>query len=78
MRKHGKHRKYTDEDILTEANKYLEEGMTVISVATMLSMPISTLSWHLQYRLKDIDYALWVRVYDKIVTHTGRRRLDLD
>lgn len=74
MRKRGKYRKYSDEDILVEANKYLEEGMTMIDVATALSMPVSTLSWHLQYRLKDIDYALWVRVYDKTLTHTGCRR----
>lgn len=74
MRKHGKHRKYIDEDILTKANKYLEEGMTMIGVAAALSTPVSTLSWHLQYRLKDINYSLWTRVYNKIVTHTGRRR----
>lgn len=75
MRKHGKHRKYTDEDILTEANKYLEEDMTIISAVTALSIPVSTLSWHLQYRLKGINYSLWVRVYDKTLTHTGHRRL---
>lgn len=77
MRKHGKYgkyRKYSDEDILVEANKYLESGMTIINAATILSMLISTLSWHLQYRLKGINYALWVRVYSKILTYTGGRR----
>lgn len=75
MRKHGKHRKYSDEDILVEANKYLEEGMTIITAALVLFVPVSTLDWHLRVRLKDVNYTLWERVYSKILMHPGRRRL---
>lgn len=74
MRKHGKHRKYSDKDILVEANKYLESGMTIITVALALSVPASTLDWHLRVRLKSINHAMWERVYNKSLMHPGRRR----
>lgn len=55
------HRRYTQEDILAEANMFLS-GNTVKQVAVTLKAPVSTVSWHLIYPLKDINYSVWVRV----------------
>lgn len=54
-------RKYTQEDILAEANMFLS-GNTIKQVAVALKVPVSTVSWHLIYPLKEIDYATWMRV----------------
>lgn len=54
-------RKYTQEDILAEANMFLS-GNTIKQVAAALKAPISTVSWHLIYPLKGVNYSVWVRV----------------
>ena len=55
------HRKYTPEDILAEANMFLA-GHNLSQVSAALSVPMSTLSWHLIYPLRDVNYALWTQV----------------
>lgn len=62
MKKHGKHRRYTEEDILAEAREYLKDGVGLVDAAKTLHMPFSTLSWHLAYPLRYIDFALWEEV----------------
>lgn len=59
------HRRYTQEDILAEANMLLS-GRTIIQVSKILSMPPSTVSWHLIYPLEEIDYYLWKKVRAKL------------
>lgn len=66
MRKHSKCRKYTNGDILAEAKEYLKDGMKLTDVTRVLYVPLSTLSWHLTYPLRDIDRALWEEVRIKI------------
>lgn len=59
------HRRYTSEDILAEANMLLT-GRTIVQVSKIFHMPASTVSWHLIYPLKDIDYYLWRKVRAKL------------
>ena len=66
MKRYSKHRKYTDDDILVETKEYLKGGMKLVDVARMLHIPISTLSWHLTYPLRDIDHTLWEEVRIKV------------
>lgn len=66
MKRYSKHRKYTDDDILTEAREYLKDGVKLKDVARTLRVPISTLSWHLTYPLRDINHALWEEVRIKV------------
>jgi hypothetical protein len=44
MRKHGKHRKYTVEEILEEAQVFINSNMTMREVAAKFKMPKSTLA----------------------------------
>ena len=66
MKRYSKHRKYTDDDILVETKEYLKDDMKLVDVARMLRIPISTLSWHLTYPLRDIDHTLWEEVRIKV------------
>ena len=66
MKRHGKHRRYTEEDILAEAREYLKDGVGMVDAAKTLGMPCSTLSWHLAYPLRYIDFALWEEVHIKV------------
>lgn len=66
MKRHGKHRRYTEEDILAEAREYLKDGEGLESAAKTLHMPFSTLSWHLTYPLRYIDFTLWEEVRIKV------------
>lgn len=66
MKRHGKHRRYTEEDILAEAREYLKDGEGLESAAKTLGMPCSTLSWHLTYPLRDINFTLWQEVRIKV------------
>lgn len=80
---HIPHKKYTSEDILVKANMFLA-GYNLKRISNTLNTPISTVSWHLIYPLKEIDYATWMRVRDKLdkyaknksrVTHRLIRRI---
>ena len=75
MRKHGKHRKYTVEEILEEARVFINSNMTMREVAAKFKMPKSTLAWHLRYALARVDYSLWLVVHDRCVEnrHTYKR-----
>lgn len=81
MKKHDKHRRYTEEDILAEAREYLKDGVGLVSAAKTLCMPCSTLSWHLTYPLRYINFTLWQEVRIKIykskcanIEHMNRKR----
>ena len=66
MRKHGKQRRYTEEDILAEAEEYLKDGVRMQDAADTLSIPLSTLSWHLLHPLHSVNRGLWQRVREKV------------
>ena len=67
MRKHGKHRKYTVEEILEEAQVFINSNMTMREVAAKFKMPKSTLAWHLRCALARVDHSLWLAVNDRCV-----------
>ena len=55
------HKRYTDEDIIKEANLYLKHK-TMRSVSILLKMPIATVGWHLKHRLKLVEPILYKSV----------------
>ena len=68
-----KRRRYTTEDILAEANMLLT-GRTIIQVSRLFSTPPSTISWHLIYPLKEIDYALWKKVRARLDKYAKNKK----
>lgn len=78
MRTVHKHRRYTKNDILTEAHMYCVEQMTVIEISEQLKVPRATVSWHLLYPLKDIDYHMWVKVRCKCLAHAKKPERYMD
>ena len=59
-------RKYTSETVLREAEMYLE-GYSITQIAKQLKMPNQTVSWHLIYPLKEIDYTSWIEIRDRLL-----------
>ena len=53
-------RLYSDKEVVKEAEFFLDNNIGVIRTAKLLNMPKSTLHWHLNTRLKKIDYRLWM------------------
>lgn len=58
--------KYSAEIVSREAKLYLE-GYSIPQIAKMLKMPNQTVSWHLIYPLKEIDYWSWIEIRDKLL-----------
>ena len=52
------HKRYTNDDVIEEANLYIKHR-SMNTVAALREMPLSTVGWHLKYRLKKIDEVLW-------------------
>ena len=67
------HRRYTREDILAEANMLLT-GRTIMQVSKILNAPASTVSWHLIYPLKEIDYFLWKKVRTRLDKYAKNKK----
>ena len=78
MRKHGKHRRYTEEDILAEAEEYLKDGVRMQDAADTLNIPLSTLSWHLLHPLKNINYNMWVAVRKRCFMYAKKPEYYMD
>lgn len=53
--------RYSDNQVIAEAYLVLT-GCLYKDVSSMLKMPISTVGWHMKYRLKDVDKELYHRV----------------
>lgn len=54
-------RKYTEQDVLYEAELFLD-GATIRTIAQVLNIPKSTVSWHLIKPLRTIDLSLYKQV----------------
>lgn len=78
MRTVHKYRRYTKNDILTEAHMYCIEQMTIVEISERLKVPCATISWHLLYPLKDIDYRMWVKVRCKCLAYAKKPERYMD
>ena len=58
--------KYSSTDIRTEAQLFLG-GKSIPTIASILNIPVSTVSWHLIHPLKDIDYTAWIAIRYKLL-----------
>lgn len=54
-------RKYTERDIINEAELFLK-GTNIRTIAQILNIPKSTVSWHLIKPLRTIDLSLYKQV----------------
>lgn len=54
-------RKYSPETVITEADMLLS-GMKLSDISQALDIPMSTVSWHLIYPLRYINFDKWARV----------------
>lgn len=66
--------KYSDSDVLYEAYLFCVECKSMLEISRYLKVPRSTVSWHLLYPLKDIDYMLWTEVRRKCIKHAKKPR----
>ncbi len=58
-------RKYTERDIITEAEMFLN-GANIRTIAQILNIPKSTVSWHLIKPLRTIDLVLYKQVRERL------------
>lgn len=70
--------RYTESDILKEACMFCKEHISIVEIAKRLQMPRSTVSWHLLYPLKNINYSLWVVVRKECFTHAKKPEYYMD
>ena len=59
-------RRYTDLQVLEEAQEMLKEGSSTLSVADKLGIPQTTLWGHLNYRLRMLDHSLYLSVRERL------------
>ena len=65
-------RRYTDDDILTEARLFCELNMSIADIAKSLGVPLATVSWHLLYPLKNLNYRMWITVRCRCFAYTRK------
>lgn len=61
--------KYTDEQVLDEAEYLVEYGMSTYQMAAHFGIPQSTAWWHMSVRLKKIDSGLHKLVQNELWRH---------
>lgn len=70
-------RRYSDEQVIHEANVFLKTPGGVLAVAKLLKVPKSTIHFHITKRLGYINLELWLEVRKTIAYnkkhHTGGR-----
>lgn len=68
-----KKRRYTDQQVLDEANYIIDTWATYKRTADHFCMPRSTVGWHMKIRLQDLDLGLYNKVQNIIyVSYTAR------
>lgn len=65
-------KKYTPEQVKQEAVLFLS-GKSIRVISRELSIPRSTVSWHLIHPLKQIDYSKWVTIRTKLYKYAKSR-----
>lgn len=58
--------RYTDLQVIREAEEVLKEGASIVTAAALLGMPQTTLWWHINHRLRRLDPSLYLRVREKM------------
>lgn len=59
-------RKYTKEQVIKEADLFLTRNWTLKQVSRHLGIPHSTVSWHLIFVLRELNYDKWVQVRTRL------------
>lgn len=68
-----KKRRYTDQQVLDEANYIIDTWATYKRTADHFCMPRSTVGWHMKTRLQDLDLGLYNKVQNiTYVSYTER------
>ena len=68
-----KKRRYTDQQVLDEANYIIDTWATYRRTADHFRMPLSTVSFHMKTRLQDLDLGIYNKVQNIIcVSYTAR------
>ena len=68
-----KKRRYTDQQVLDEANYIIDTWATYRRTADHFRMPLSTVGFHMKTRLQDLDLGLYNKVHNiTYVTYTAR------
>ena len=68
-----KKRRYTDQQVLDEANYIVETWATYRRTADHFCMPLSTVGFHMKTRLQDLDLGLYNKVQNiTYVSYTAR------
>ena len=62
-------KRYTDEQVLDEANYLVEYGMSTHQMAAHFGIPQSTAWWHMSVRLKKIDPSFHKAVQNELWRH---------
>ena len=57
--------KYKTQDVIAEADLFLN-GYTLKNISLALSIPVATISWHLIYKLEEIDLEKWAEVRKRL------------
>lgn len=66
--------KYDLEIVIQEA-RLLLEGQNLHQISKELKIPLATISWHLLFPLKVMDYPLWIQVDEELRRRKlGKRR----
>lgn len=73
-----KYTRYAENDILKEACMFCKERVSIAEIAKRLRVPRSTVSWHLLYPLKNIDYSMWVAVRKECFIHAKKPEYYMD
>ena len=57
--------KYSSARVLAEACLYVD-GWTYQEIADSFGMPLSTVGWHIKYRLKDVDEGFYRELWKNL------------
>lgn len=68
----GRPMTYSDQHILAEGALFLC-GFSVSQISKLLDTPRSTVSWHLIYPLKTLDYPSWIKVRAKLIKYVKNK-----
>lgn len=69
--------KYSNQDVINEADLILA-GYTLDRASAQLCIPISTISWHLCYKLFDIDFIKWIDVRERLDKYAKNKQRVID
>ena len=69
-----KRTRYNDETVVSEAIFLLENNAAYAAISNHFHIPLSTVGWHMKYRLSRIDTVLHKQV--RLIVKKGRKPLN--